>query len=619
VSAASDQQKLRTAFALHEAGRLHEAALIYREIIEQDADNCGALHFLGVIEAARGDFARAKSLIARSLSIQPKNIPFIENYALILFRMGEFGTALHASQQGLQLNGASVSLLYVAAISLFKLHRFEESIAQFDRILLRQPNHIAALTERGAVLAALKKYDGALDSIERALSLDPRCAEAHLIKGNVCGELQRHDEALTAYKTALALKPDLTNAWLGRGNLLRAMRRFDEALASYDKALNFNPNLAEAWLGRGNVFRDTARHDDAFAAYDKALALNPNLAQAWLGRGNVLRDIKRSYEASAAYDKALKLNPRLAEAWLGRASAACDLNLVDDAMGDFQKVLETRPDYSEARFALCFAELPILYADEEEIVRRRAAYEQKLHALSGGVASGDVKGDLLKGLGFMQPFFLAYQGYNDIDLQRLYGSLASRIVEQRYPSAPLSPPPARDEAIRIGIVSNFFYSHTVWKILIKGWISQLNRTRFRVFGYHTGTSHDAETEIAAKICDRFVARALNVDGWREEILSDAPHVLIYPGLLMDNVSVLLAAQRLAPVQCNSWGHPETSGLPTLDYFLSSDLMEPPDAASHYTERLIRLPNLSIYYEPIATEVVSVSRADYGLRSDATVF
>ena len=58
---------------------------------------------------------------------------------------------------------------------------------------------------------------------------------------------------------------------------------------------------------------------------------------------------------------------------------------------------------------------------------------------------------------------------------------------------------------------------------------------------------------------------------------------------MDELSLQLAAQRLAPVQCNSLGHPETSGLPTIDYFLSSDLMEPLDAARHYTERLVRLP------------------------------
>ena len=105
----------------------------------------------------------------------------------------------------------------------------------------------------------------------------------------------------------------------------------------------------------------------------------------------------------------------------------------------------------------------------------------------------------------------------------------------------------------------------------------------------------------------------------QALAPDAPHILIYPGLLMDISSIQLAAQRLARVQCNSWGHPETSGLPTMDYFLSSDLMEPPDADAFYTEKLVRLPNLAIYYEPVATEPVEVTRDELGLRANSTTF
>jgi predicted O-linked N-acetylglucosamine transferase (SPINDLY family) len=50
-----------------------------------------------------------------------------------------------------------------------------------------------------------------------------------------------------------------------------------------------------------------------------------------------------------------------------------------------------------------------------------------------------------------------------------------------------------------------------------------------------------------------------------------------------------------------------------------DLMEPPDAQDHYTERLLRLPNLSIYYEPLNPRPVLLSRTDLGLRSTATLY
>jgi predicted O-linked N-acetylglucosamine transferase (SPINDLY family) len=73
------------------------------------------------------------------------------------------------------------------------------------------------------------------------------------------------------------------------------------------------------------------------------------------------------------------------------------------------------------------------------------------------------------------------------------------------------------------------------------------------------------------------------------------------------------------VQCLGLGHPETTGYGTLDYFLSSALMEPAGSEAQYTERLVRLPNLSIYYEPVPTIPVPLRRGDFGLRPDATVF
>jgi len=315
----------------------------------------------------------------------------------------------------------------------------------------------------------------------------------------------------------------------------------------------------------------------------------------------------------------LEHDPNNAEAYYRRGTILVELNRNDEAIADFQRALALRPDFSEARFADCMAELPIVYETVEEIPRRRAAYERKLRALADDVVAGKLAGDLTAAITPRQPFLLAYQAHNDRDLQSIYGGMVSHIVGQEFPAADMPPPPAPDEPLRVGIVSSFFYLHSNWKIPIKGWLSQLDRSRFKIFGYYPGSVRDAETDVAEEICDRFVQRTLDIEGWRREILSDAPHVLIYPGLLMDTVSVQLSAQRLAPVQCTSWGHPETSGIVTLDYFLSSDLMEPPDADSLYTEKLVRLSNLSFYYEPVEMGAVESSRAQHGLRTDAAVF
>jgi predicted O-linked N-acetylglucosamine transferase (SPINDLY family) len=48
-------------------------------------------------------------------------------------------------------------------------------------------------------------------------------------------------------------------------------------------------------------------------------------------------------------------------------------------------------------------------------------------------------------------------------------------------------------------------------------------------------------------------------------------------------------------------------------------MEPEDAEEHYTERLIRLPNLSIAYEPVAIVPDPVTRAELGVGDDDTLY
>lgn len=63
----------------------------------------------------------------------------------------------------------------------------------------------------------------------------------------------------------------------------------------------------------------------------------------------------------------------------------------------------------------------------------------------------------------------------------------------------------------------------------------------------------------------------------------------------------------------------TSGFPSIDYYLGSALMEPQDADAHYTEQLVRLPNLGVAYLPPPVEPAQLRREEIGLRAGATVF
>ena len=533
----------------------------------------------------QGRLAEAERLYAAVLSVRPEHVDALQMMGLIKLAAGQPAEALR---------------LVSAAMGA------------------RKPSP-QILLNRGLILDALKRHQEAVESFDQAIALKSKFAEAHNNRGATLATLGRHEEALESCRRAIAIKPDYAEAHYNAGTALRALGRYPEALKHFDRALALRPAYAKAHNNRGAALEALNRIDEALACYDRALALTPDFTEARNNRGRVLVGLDRADEALENFTAGIRLNPRDAEAWYQRGRLLLDLSRNDEAAADLAQALALKPGHAEARIAACFAELPVVYTQESDIARRRAAYERKLRALSEDIEAGKLEGNLIKALGARQPFLLAYQGGDDCALQRIYGEMVSRAVARQFPPAPLPPPPAPGEPIRVGVVSGFFFRHSNWKIPIKGWVGQLDRSRFQVTGYHLGIIHDEQTDAAAALCDRFVHCTLDTEGWRRKILADAPHVLIYPGLLMDTSSLQLAAQRLAAVQCNSWGHPETSGISTLDYFLSSDLMEPPEAQSYYSEKLVRLPNLSIYYEPVVSEPVAVTRAELGLRPGATVF
>jgi len=480
------------------------------------------------------------------------------------------------------------------------------------------PHHAAALHRLGVVAHQLGRPDAAA-LLRRATALRPKSADIHNDLGIVLAAQGHLADAVASFERAVARKRDFAGAHCNLGLTLGRLGRFAPASESFRRALAIDPNLALAHAALAAALREQGRAGEALDHYRHAAALMPNFSGAHNNLANALMEFGRASEALPHFDRAIALTPDFAPAHYNRGVALRGLSRLAEAAASFERALALKPDFLPAQLAACMAKLPIIYSDAGEVASRRATYETRLRALSDAVERSVAPGAAADAVGAHQPFYLAYQGADDRDLQAIYGATVCRIMAARYGPAELPPPAAPGEPVRLAIVSGFFRAHSNWKIPIKGWLSELDRRRFRLFGYYTAPDGDAETEAAAALCERFVRGPLALDAWRREILADAPHVILYPEVGMDPVVAQLAAQRLAPVQCNSWGHPDTSGYPTLDHYLSSALMEPPDGTEHYTERLVRLPGLSIYYEPANAAPVPPDREALGLRRGATAF
>jgi predicted O-linked N-acetylglucosamine transferase (SPINDLY family) len=514
-------------------------------------------------------------------------------------------------------NARAFHLLGVVAQQLKR----PDAAALLGRAIALDPNSAEAHNDRGVILGANGSLAEALSCFERAVALNPTYGEARNNFGRGLRSLGRFDEALVQFEWVLKTVPDSPLAHFNLASVLQPAGRAADAETHLRRAISLRPDFVDAHLHLTLLLQEANRLPEALAHAERAVALRPDSAGVRNNLGNILRALGRRDEAIAQYEAALRIDPNLFMAHYNCGVALRGDSRIAEARAHFARAFALRPGFLEAGLALCMAELPALYQTESEIAERRDAYRRRLASLDADVESAGpaAAAALSEAVGSHQPFYLPYQGHNDRELQSLYGSLVCKIMAARYATPVMAKPPAPGEPIRLGIVSGFFRQHSNWKIPIRGWLAGLNRDRFHVSGYYTGDERDAETDAAAALCERFVHGPLPLDTWRRTILDDAPHVLLYPEIGMDKLSAQLAAQRLASVQCASWGHPVTSGFPSIDYFLSSDLMEPAGAAAHYSEQLIRLPNLSVYCEPPQPALVAIDRAELGLRATAVVY
>ncbi|MEM9684458.1 MAG: hypothetical protein AAF942_14395, partial [Pseudomonadota bacterium] len=138
--------------------------------------------------------------------------------------------------------------------------------------------------------------------------------------------------------------------------------------------------------------------------------------------------------------------------------------------------------------------------------------------------------------------------------------------------------------------------------------------------FHSGPpTDDALSRELQGLANVSIALPDTLDTARRTIAEKELDILFYPDIGMDPVTYFLAFARLAPVQCVTWGHPVTTGIPAIDYYLSCDAAEPDGAEAHYSERLVRLGGLPFSYRQPARPDPLGTREDFGLADDATVY
>jgi len=384
--------------------------------------------------------------------------------------------------------------------------------------------------------------------------------------------------AIAALREALKAAPDNAQAHNNLGGLLRESGQAEEALASFREAVRCDPKLAPAWFNLGTMLRDRGALEEAISALTRSLELDPRQADAWYWIGNARMGAGDAARAVEAYRSALRLDARM-------------LN---------------------ARWALTMAQIDPIPASVEAASASRASFASELDALIAWCRR--IKpGEGFRSVGSTQPYYLAYQPEANAPLLKRYGELCVTLMRPWEKKVGLpAPAPARGAKRRVGIVSAHFSNHSVWNAFVRGWIEHCDSSRVELHLFHTAVGEDAETAYARRRVHRFESGLRDWSMWAKTIADARLDVLVYPEVGMDALTAKLAAIRLAPLQLASWGHPETTGLPSIDRFVSAAGMEPQGAADHYTEQIELLPGLGCCMRRYGTPPVATDLRRWGI-------
>jgi len=218
---------------------------------------------------------------------------------------------------------------------------------------------------------------------------------------------------------------------------------------------------------------------------------------------------------------------------------------------------------------------------------------------------------------YMNTFYnVSFMDENNVELKKKVSLLHRKLCPQiNYVSNNLSVHNPKKN-IKIGFISTNFKNHSVSRDRA-GIIIGLDRDVYDVvifyFDKYPGHSY---FNMLWESNSKNVLLDKQFDNVIKQIESESLDMLVYCDIGMQEETYLLAHTRLAPIQITTWGHSETSGISTIDYYISSQIYEDNDTGDHYSERLIKLKSLCTFYYDSIYEVLKTSETDMNINMNS---
>lgn len=396
-------------------------------------------------------------------------------------------------------------------------------------------------------------------------------------------EKNRGSEAMGALRQIIAINPLHAEALYSIGFIYHSAGKYAEGANFYQQAINADYTFMDSYFMLCKLLESQNRGEEAMRIAQRATEVAPNNPKTHGEFVTQLMRFNQSHIALPYVEQALKQFPRDTDLLQLYA-----LSLkVNDRFDEAEKIYETllREHRVPLHFRFLFETyLPRLSQSNEQIDNVRARFKASLE----GFLQQKQRISVAQ-IPFQPVFQLAFHNRDNKELMQLYCKTLRHLSPELNYTAPhcktaLIEP--HGGPIRIGFVSRHMHEHSVGNcfrgILIH--LSQQPEFEVTFFNLANVMDHRIQELMDAKVPITSLPKAL--ESARDTIAAHKLDILIYPDIGMDAMTSYLAMGRLARYQACFMGHPDTTGIDTIDYFIAMRTHEPENAQENYTEQLL---------------------------------
>ncbi|MBC7474213.1 MAG: tetratricopeptide repeat protein [Candidatus Sericytochromatia bacterium] len=424
--------------------------------------------------------------------------------------------------------------------------------------------------------------------INKAIQKQPKNSVYHTNIGEVLKRMGNNNDAIKHLQMAVNLNPDFAGARYNLANILKLIGNIPDAINYYKSAIELAPFEYQSYFNLANTLYESGNYSDALTYYNYTIAIKPSFAECFYNMALLLVKFEKYSEAIYHLKEAIKANPNYKEAYVFLAILTELNGSTYDAKKIYKKLLEVSPDDILIQLHRDLMLERVSYSNNE-IDKQREQLEKNLdYYITQNLDVGPEK----MFSNNLQPYpNLLYQGRLDKEIKIKH----AKVFENSFKNV-TSSDLSNDHKPHIGFVVTKD-NEGIFITFMRGLLNNLSSQDFDISIICSGITKNIE-KIKVGITNKdikYIYLPEKLTEMVEKIRHAKCDILYHWEIGTDPSNYFLPFFKLAPIQCTGIGWPETSGIPSVNYFISNKFMETEHSNDHYTEKLIKFESLSLYY------------------------